>query len=349
MDDRIDSLKPWIIDKILELSAMIPGGPFTPGAVMTVIAGGGSDRSFVRISDGGISAVALVQPGGGGEFESYIGIGRFLSSSEIPVPQFYSSDNKAGILLMEDLGDKSMETALEEAGPDEELSFYRESIDILFRLQTAVTSRMRQDGLLKGKVFGRDVLLSETDYFSREFAGRYCDIPLPSEWDRERELLAEKLASIPLSFMHRDFQSRNILVCGGSLRLIDFQTAHRGPGLYDAASLLKDPYHPVLPGTRRTLLMELYYRLREAGESPGDSFDEYYDTFLLAGIQRNLQALAAFAYLGLVKGKKDFLDSIPAGIDLLEEGIDEAGGFPVLKGFTGKARDIVRKKKDQAS
>ncbi len=64
---------------------------------------------------------------------------------------------------------------------------------------------------------------------------------------------------------------------------------------------------------------------------------------MLAGIQRDLQALAAFVKLGKVKGKKKFLESIPAGLDLLEAGIDEAGRFPSMKRMVTAVREKLEK------
>ena len=143
--------------------------------------------------------------------------------------------------------------------------------------------------------------------------------------------------------MHRDFQSRNILVGEEGLRLVDFQTAHRGPGLYDAASLLRDPYHPLPSNAVRTLVVELHERLRDKGDPPTTGLDEFHEGFVLAGMQRNLQALAAFVKLGKVKGKKEFLESIPAGLDLLEAGIDEADRFPSMKRMVIAVRDKLEK------
>jgi hypothetical protein len=141
--------------------------------------------------------------------------------------------------------------------------------------------------------------------------------------------------------MHRDFQSRNIMVKDGRLRVLDFQTAHRGPGMYDLASLLKDPYHPVEPGSRKTLLMEVYYRVIGDGSEPEGGFEGFNDRFLLAGIQRNMQALAAFSYLGMKKGKTEFLRYILPGIGLLEEGLTESGRFPVTSGLVAGLRDRI--------
>lgn len=135
------------------------------------------------------------------------------------------------------------------------------------------------------------------------------------------------------------------MVTDGALRVVDFQTAHRGPGLYDAASLLKDAYHPIPPALRRELVGELHALLRAGGAAESRSAEEYRRAFVLAGVQRNLQALAAFAKLGLRKGKPKFLDSIPAGLDLLAEGARESASLPGIERLAGELRNRFERKR----
>jgi aminoglycoside/choline kinase family phosphotransferase len=314
------------------------------GAVEVMpISRGGSERHFFRLSRGGHSVVALIQPGGGPEFDSYIVIGEFLQRNSIIVPEFQHVDRGRGIAIMNDLGDVHLEDVLRGASDDRELSLYRQCIEILVTLQTSVTLSMEREGVLAGRQFDLDVLLGETAYFVEEFINGYCPIGIPDGWEKERHYLAERLASLPAVFMHRDFQSRNILVKDGRLAVVDFQTAHRGPGLYDAASLLKDAYHPLSRENRRVLLRALYDGLHAAGSGPLEGFDTFEETFTIAGIQRNLQALAAFAKLGQRRGKREFLDSIPDGLTLLEEGVDEAGNLEALKMMVREIRSQLQK------
>jgi len=42
--------------------------------------------------------------------------------------------------------------------------------------------------------------------------------------------------------MHRDFQSKNLMIKNEQIFVIDFQGARLGPPSYDLASLLFDPY-----------------------------------------------------------------------------------------------------------
>ncbi len=319
-------------------SFLARAGLCAPGAdaVFTPLEGG-SDRFFARIAAGGRSAVLLSQEPGW-EIDSYIDVGRFLRRNGVGVPEIFAFDRERGFVLMEDVGDLHLDEELSRADAATETRRYREAVGVLVSLATGVAEAMEREGLLAQRIFDERALLGETDYFVREFVEGFCRIPLSPGWDRERRMIASALAAEPAVFMHRDFQSRNLLVQGDRLRVVDFQTAHRGPGLYDAASLLKDAYHPLAAPLRRALVEELYGGLRELGPRLVGSFEAYYGAFVLAGIQRNLQALAAFAKLGLRRGKPKFLDSIPPGLDLLEEGVAERGDLPALASMIAAIR-----------
>lgn len=328
--------------RAIALSRAMPDGPLGPQAVLTLLRKGGSDRRFYRLQDGARSAVLLFQTDGHGELEDYHTIGGFLHRIGIAVPALYGFDREMGVILMEDLGDMHLEEVLKKASDEEQLALYKDCLAILVRLQTEGTEAMEAEGLLEDRIFSREVLLGETDYFRSEFIEGYCPVPIPAGWEEERMMLAETLAGEPPVFMHRDFQSRNIIAIAGRLRVIDFQTAHRGPGLYDAASLLKDPYHPLKQKTRMLLLEQLHDDLkRNKGRVPG-SYERFTEVFVLAGIQRNLQALAAYARLGTRGGKRHFLDSIPAGLDLLEEGVAESGKMPATQLLIALIREKTR-------
>lgn len=339
MDEILHELTRAAID----LSRSMDEGALGDGAAATMLTRGGSDRYFLRLTDGVRSVIALIEPGGGEDFERYIAIGRFLERHGIGVPAVSVFDRARGVLLMEDLGDTHLEDDLAGCTPAEELSRYRGCLDVLVTLQTSVTAAMITEEFLDRKCFDLEILLGETEYFEREFVEGYAGMSCPPAWEDERRRLAVRLAGEPAVFMHRDFQSRNIMIKEGKIRIVDFQTAHRGPGLYDAASLLKDPYHPLPAAARHRLLREYHGNLREAGGTVPASYDEFFETFVLAGIQRNCQALAAYAFLGRVKGKKRFLDSIPAALKLVEEGIEENGGFPILRSLVNEVLNRIAK------
>jgi aminoglycoside/choline kinase family phosphotransferase len=311
-------------------------------ATLSAIAGGGSNREFFRLAGPSRAVVVLRQSGGGREIDSYAEIARLLARHGVGAPEIYAVDREQGIILMEDLGDVHLEDALRTASPAEASSLYSRCLDILVDLETSVTDSLARENLLGDSIFDEKTLLGETEYFMREFVEGFCPIPVPGSWEEERRFLAAALARERRVFMHRDFQSRNIMLKDGRLRIVDFQTAHRGPGLYDAASLLKDAYHPVSAIERRTLLDAFHAKLRARGAPEERRFGEFYEAFTLAGVQRNLQALAAFVKLGTRMGKPRFLDSIPAGIDLLEEGVRESRVLPGLETMVAAIRERMR-------
>jgi hypothetical protein len=183
--------------------------------------------------------------------------------------------------------------------------------------------------------------MGETDYFEREFMERFKPEISPARWREEREALAETLSGLPTVFMHRDFQSRNIIIKDNRPRLIDFQTAYLGPLLYDTASLLRDPYLS-LPEERVELLLKYCYsRLAAENAIYRLEYGEFKALFNAAGIQRNLQALAAYARLGLGDGKKGFLRSIRPALELLERGAADYGSCPEIRKMAASCLDEI--------
>jgi hypothetical protein len=108
--------------------------------------------------------------------------------------------------------------------------------------------------------------------------------------------------------VHRDFQSQNIIIQNGQANLIDFQGMRPGLAEYDLASLLYDPYVELTEAERAELIA--YYRGRQLEN--GVTIDGDLDLRLrLCAMQRLMQALGAYGFLGLVKGHKHFLQHIP--------------------------------------
>ena len=125
----------------------------------------------------------------------------------------------------------------------------------------------------------------------------------------ELSALADRLSGSGRCLVHRDLQSRNVMVREGEPFLIDFQGMRFGSPFYDLASLLCDPYVEFEEGEREELL-EFYHRMMAEGPDLAD----FRNSFWEASAQRLMQALGAYGFLGLRKGLKDFLEPIPAAL-----------------------------------
>ncbi len=262
--------------------------------------GDGSARRFFRIHTRKQTFVlVLPQPGNIGlrEARSYYLLGNFLRAHGIPVPEILYYDEARGILLLEDLGN----TRLAEH-PDRD-RFYPQAIEILVQLQglasyfprEAILETLYYDAKL---IWEREILYFETWYLQRYCRRRWS----PSQRDLWANFLKETVKRFTDTVvLHRDYQSRNLMVKGTRLFLIDFQAARLGPPGYDLASLLKDPYVPAL--TERKWFR---YYLRLSGRNP----DLFKEEFQRLAIFRLMQALAAFVKLSS-QGKSWFRDPIP--------------------------------------
>ena len=135
-------------------------------------------------------------------------------------------------------------------------------------------------------------------------------------WDELELAFTVVLANIaaqPRGFMHRDFHSRNLLVCPGSNPgIIDFQGAMTGPVTYDLASLLRDCY--IAWDDERVAGWVESHRLRLLhAHVIGDDVDT--DTFMrwfdFAGLQRHIKVLGIFCRLMYRDGKASYLADLP--------------------------------------
>ena len=307
---------------------------------ISVLAGGGSDRVFYRIKTQGGTFVALSASGPRSDIRPYVSVGNFLWKFGIGVPRIFAWDELRHLVLMEDLGDTSLYVLLGRAQTHNDVvGLYRKAVTELALIQVRATPHIDRCFFLRNRTFGYEALRWESDYFLECFIRQYCNLQ-PKDEDRieeELHLLASRLAHEPRFFMHRDFQSMNIMVTNGAIRIIDFQTATRGLPHYDLASLLKDAYF-VLSNSQRSELCDLY--LEALVEAGGPRYDKqrFYEVFELASLQRNMQALGAFAFLSRHKGKHQFIAFIPTALTYLAHTLAELPDYPALADLVDKAR-----------
>ncbi len=318
-----------------KIDAFIKGAGLEMSAqadAVSLLAQGGSDRKFYRVQADGRALVVMSDPQGRDGVRTYADVGRFLRTCGIGAPEIMAVDEAAQLLLMEDLGDDSLYRLLTRpASRAEVMRGYEKTLALLAEMQMRATPQAAGCETLRQRTFGYEAFRWETDYFLERFIGEFCALSVSKESALEAELheLASALSEAPRIFMHRDFQSQNIYLKDGRVRVIDFQTATRGLMQYDLASLLKDAY-VMLDSTEREALLHYYIRvLRETWDMEIDDVT-FIRTFHLAGLQRNMQALGAFAFLGMQKGKTEFFRHIPAGLACLREGLCRFQNYPVL-------------------
>lgn len=291
------------------------------------IPGDGSKRHFWRIQPQGAQTSFMVMENSPTdvlfrrENLSYLMIGRHLFRKGLPVPQIHEVDLAKGWFLMEDMGASSLqETLTNEKG---KMALYEKVTEVLFRLQIEGSRDFDRSWCYQTGRYDHAVMRRyESEYFKSAFLGQYLGLEGGwSELEGPFNHLAETASMADNRFfLHRDFQSRNIVVRRGRIGILDWQGGRLGPLAYDLASLIIDPYSALAP-SERAHVYDSYLRLL-GDYQPGwvGSFEKY---FPYLAIQRNLQILGAFSYLTKVRKKPFFEAFIAPALKSLHGLLDE--------------------------
>ena len=145
----------------------------------------------------------------------FLNVVELLERMEVRVPAILGSEPDLGILVIEDLGDVTLQDYLKDASDDDKTRRYAEAVALIGRMQqggrTLASSRYQPFGL----AFDVEKLLWELDFFLEHFVVQYRSMALSADRRSalrdEFELLASELAAEPRVFCHRDYHSRNLM------------------------------------------------------------------------------------------------------------------------------------------
>jgi aminoglycoside/choline kinase family phosphotransferase len=282
------------------------------GARVVPLTGDASDRRYFRVlgADGPSTVVAL--HAGPIDFAKlpFVKVAELLGRMPLPIPAILDHADDLGLLLLEDLGDVTLQAHLGAAPATEHLALYRQAVAIIDILQSRGEEMRSSTYPPYGLAFDVEKLTWELEFFATHFLQAYRGVELAA---REREALAqefraavEELAAEPRVLCHRDYHSRNLMLHHGKLYVIDFQDARMGPETYDLVSLLRDSYVD-LPESYVDSLIAYYLAVRDR-TSDEPAFRTRFDVMAL---QRNLKALGTFGYQTTARRNPVYIQYIP--------------------------------------
>ena len=328
------------------LSFLKDHGVDSEGVKLEQLRGDGSKRVFWRITSlvPGPCFIAMANPPNDDasrrENFAYLMIGKHLHQKGVPVPDIYTHDLKHGWFVMEDMGSTNLQDMV--SSHKEHLPIYKKLLEHLLRLQIAGTNNFDPAWCNQTERYDRRVMIKyEANYFRDAFLCLY--LGRKSEWP-ELEVpfnhLAETASKADSNFLlHRDFQSRNIMISEGKIGIIDWQGARLGPLGYDLASLLIDPYINLSHQNKNAIFEQYLLLIKEHNSAWIDPFKRYYPYL---AIQRNLQILGAFSYLTKVIKKPYFETYIPAALRTLNDLLHEVND-PELAPLRDLLKDLNRR------
>ena len=255
-------------------------------------------------------------------------------------PEVRAVDYEQGLLAVTDLGDTQLIGCLND---DNVLAWYGKAIALLPRLGAVA---------LALEPFDEAFMARENSIFPEWLLGHHLQLTLS---DEEQQLLAETFACLtasnqaqPQGVMHRDFHSRNLMVCGGQtpgeseLAIIDFQDMVTGPLSYDLVSLLKDCYVRWPDGVIEQGMSHGFEVLSQAGLLGGLDYASFRRHADLTGMQRHLKAAGIFTRLCHRDGKSSYLKDIPRTLGYVVDVCRSHGAtYPVLARFGQWLEQVV--------
>ncbi len=270
-----------------------------------------SFRRYFRVTLADRTLIAMDAPPEHEDCRPFLHVARLFGAAGAHVPRVLAQDLAQGFLLLSDLGSTTYLCALNE---DSAAGLYRDAMDALIRIQLASRPGELPD-------YDEALLTREMRLFPDWYVSRHLGVTLD---DARRAVLQEAFATLNRNilaqgrvYVHRDYHSRNLMVCEDNPGILDFQDAVYGAVTYDLVSLLKDAYIRWEEEQVLDWAVRYWEKARKAAlPVPGD-IATFYRDFEWMGAQRHIKVLGIFARLCHRDGKDGYLKDMPPVMDYL--------------------------------
>lgn len=306
MDERLDGLLRWLrLDVGIEV------------AKLSSASADASFRRYFRVHSSDAQFIAMDAPPGQEDSEPFVRISGWFADLGLNSPRVLAADLEKGYLLLTDLGQRQYLQVLRES-PQRAGELYGDALRTLDKLQhTGIKYQWQLPP------YNSALLNSELALFRDWLCGTHLQLHLSpdelAEWHTTCDFLVESALAQPRVLVHRDYHSRNLMLCeNDNPGVLDYQDAVNGPLTYDLVSLLKDCYIRLPEADVEAYAMGFHARARERLPA---GFDEvaFMRAFELMGVQRHLKAAGIFCRLNHRDGKPAYLADIPRTLTYVSE------------------------------
>ncbi|HKF70475.1 MAG TPA: phosphotransferase [Stellaceae bacterium] len=272
------------------------------------LAGDASFRRYDRLEAPGRRAVLMDAPPPHEDVRPFLTVARLLRKLDLSAPEILAEDIEAGLLLLEDFGDRTYTRLLADGG--DEATLYRLAVDVLIALH-----KRFEPALGAGvPLYDETRLLNEAallvDWYMPAVSGSSTPPDLRAEYLAMWRALLPLASAVPATLVLRDYHVDNLMLLDGrtglaACGLLDFQDAVIGSPAYDLVSLLED--------ARRDVSSALVRGLTEHYLAAFPAVDRAAFTCAAAVLaaQRNCKILGIFTRLCVRDGKPQYLVHTP--------------------------------------
>ena len=274
------------------------------------LAGDASNRRYYRIVHDHQSWVLMRWDPFNPEEYPFLSVLHHFAKSGVRVPEVRGMSPEEGYVLLEDLGDLTLERKFWESQSQEaSLLFYQMAIDEIVKIHHVATAQAGNCTAFKIQ-FDTEKFMWEMNYGKDNLILGLLRFDLPDKSAKELENCFYDICSTldrePKRISHRDYHSRNLMIKLDQMSVIDFQDARLGPIQYDLVSLFKDSYVDLNENMVQTLTE--YYLAKSNDFLPRDfSKDKFLHIYELQSIQRCFKACGSFASFYHQRGDRRYL------------------------------------------
>ncbi|HLB55732.1 MAG TPA: phosphotransferase [Coxiellaceae bacterium] len=297
VDDRILLMEKWLSDIFPEKSCSI-----------APLAGDASFRRYFRATVDCQTYVVMDAPPEKENCDAFIAVARAFENATVQFPKIFASDLRSGFLLLTDFGDRQLLPLLNSHSAD---TLYRTAMDDLLRIQQRQEIAHYNLPHFDDTLYWREFEILDTWYIKKNL-GKNLSHDDEKKLKNIYQSVLDSFLEQPKVFVHRDYHSRNIMVCNDNrLGILDFQDAVWGTITYDLVSLLKDCYIAWQADQVEKWALYFYEKLIAGNKISAVDFSTFMRWFDFAGLQRHLKCLGIFSRLHFRDHKQGYLKEIP--------------------------------------
>ncbi|KFF08952.1 aminoglycoside phosphotransferase family protein [Chryseobacterium luteum] len=246
------------------------------------------------------------------ENESFLYYSGIFSELDLNTPEIFAVSEDRKIYIQEFLGGQTLSEIITAEGLSTHVrALVKQTLEKLFQLQVRTQGKIDFSNTFEYECYDELPVIHDLYYFKNFVADvlelEYRKSPLLKEFKQIAKLI-ESLE--PKGIMIRDFQARNIMVDEGrKVSFIDYQSAMKGPLMYDVISFLFQAKAD-FPEDFKNEMLEFYIGQFENEEVK----IQLRNSVKPIQMMRFLQVLGAYGFRGLIQRKQHFTASLEKGI-----------------------------------
>jgi N-acetylmuramate 1-kinase len=303
------------------------------------LAGDASNRRYYRVVQDGDSWVLMRWEPFDPDKYPFLSVLQHFDKHRVHVPKVKDMNPSLGVVLLEDLGDLTLERKFwENQNQENSFLFYQMAIDELIKIHFHASNSDERHCTAFQIKFDTEKFLWEMNYGKEHLIERLLGFRLSAQAQKELQNvfldICKTLDQEPKRISHRDYHSRNLMITLDKIRVIDFQDARLGPIQYDLVSLLRDSYVDIQPAYEKMILEDYLAKARPYLED--FSLEQFQQIYKYQILQRCFKACGSFASFLNMRDDRRYLKYLPGTLKTVAATLAD---FPEYKVFGEILRD----------